>query len=128
MTKRINSKDIFFYSLFCSYSLGVPIIAEGTVSLYVSHSIYIYIERLENCVGLTGLVLNWFRTYLTGQGNFVALGDQSSKNICLTCGVPQGSIVGPLLFSLYMYALVLSLGGTTSIIIAMQMTPSSIFL
>src|SRR4029434_6346055 len=30
-TKRINSKDIFFYSLFCSYSLGVPIIVEGTV-------------------------------------------------------------------------------------------------
>src|SRR4029434_2142408 len=30
-TKRINSKDIFFYSLFCSYLLWVPIIVEGTV-------------------------------------------------------------------------------------------------
>src|SRR4029434_5206260 len=30
-TKRINRKDIFFHSLFCSYSLRVPIIVEGTV-------------------------------------------------------------------------------------------------
>ena len=28
------SKDIFFYSLFCSFSLGVPIIVEGTVELH----------------------------------------------------------------------------------------------
>src|SRR4029434_484030 len=57
-------------------------------------------------IGLASLVQsNWFRTYLTGQEYFVALGDHSSKNICMTCEVPQGSILGPLLFSLYMLPL-----------------------
>ena len=69
----------------------------------VDHNILI--DRLENWVGLTGPVLNWFRTYLTGWEFFVALGDHSSKNISMTCGVPQGSILGPLLFSLYMLPL-----------------------
>ena len=49
----------------------------------------ILIDRLENWVGLTGPVLNWFRTYLTGREYFVALGDHSSKHICMTCGVLQ---------------------------------------
>src|SRR4029434_3103870 len=40
-------------------------------------------DILENWVGLTGPVLNWFRTYLTGREYFVALGDHSSKNICM---------------------------------------------
>ena len=65
----------------------------------------ILIDRLENWVGLAGPVLNWFRTYLTGREYFVALGDHNSKNISMTCGVPQGSILGPLLFSLYMLPL-----------------------
>lgn len=43
----------------------------------VDHNILI--DRLENWVGLTGPVLNWFRTYLTGREYFVALGDHSSK-------------------------------------------------
>ena len=61
----------------------------------------ILMDRLENWVGLAGPVLNWFRTYLTDRECFVALGDHSSKNISMTCVVPQGSILGPLLFSLY---------------------------
>src|SRR4029434_3424512 len=54
-------------------------------------------------------------TYLTVRDCFVTLGDHSSKNICMTHGVPQGSILGPLLFCLYTvcYPLVVSLGGTT---------------
>src|SRR4029434_10156510 len=48
---------------------------------------------------------HWFRTYLTGWEYFLALGNHRSKDFCMTCGVPHGSILGPLLFSLYMLSL-----------------------
>lgn len=65
----------------------------------------ILINRLENWVGLSGLVLEWLKSYLKNRSFFVALGNQSSKHFDISCGVPQGSILGPLLFSLYMLPL-----------------------
>ena len=65
----------------------------------------ILIERLELWAGLSGPVLNWLRTYLSDREYFVALGVHSSETRPMTCGVPQGSILGPLLFSLYMLPL-----------------------
>ena len=65
----------------------------------------ILIDRLENWVGLSGPVLNWIRTYLTDREYFVSVGEHRSKNVKLTCGVPQGSVLGPLFFLLYMLPL-----------------------
>ncbi len=48
-----------------------------------------------------GTVLSWFRSYLVGRGYVVAIDDHKSEQIIMTCGVPQGSILGPLLFNLY---------------------------
>ncbi len=63
------------------------------------------LERLENWVGLSGMALKWFRSYLEGRGYYVSLGEHKSKWTSMTCGVPQGSILAPLLFSLYMLPL-----------------------
>lgn len=54
---------------------------------------------------LSGMALNWFRSYLEGKGYYVSIGEHKSKWTSMTCGVPQGSILVPLLFSLYMFPL-----------------------
>ncbi len=51
------------------------------------------------------VALKWFRSYLEGRGYFVSIGEHKSKWTSMTCGVPQGSILAPLLFSLYMLPL-----------------------
>ncbi len=69
----------------------------------VDHNILL--ERLQNWVGLSGMVHKWFRSYLEGRGYYVSIGEHKSKWTSMTCGVPQGSILAPLLFSLYMLPL-----------------------
>ncbi len=65
----------------------------------------ILLQRLENWVGLSGMVHKWFRSYLEGRGYYVSIGEHKSQWTSMTCGVPQGSILAPLLFSLYMFPL-----------------------
>ncbi len=50
---------------------------------------------------ITGIPLRWFESYLTGQSFWVAWGGKVSKAHKLVTGVPQGSVLGPLLFSTY---------------------------
>ncbi|KAI2645507.1 RNA-directed DNA polymerase from mobile element jockey [Labeo rohita] len=69
----------------------------------VDHNILL--ERLENWVRLSGMALNWFRSYLEGRGYYVSTGEHQSKWTSMTCRVPQGSVLAPLLFSLYMLPL-----------------------
>jgi len=66
----------------------------------VDHNILL--DRLENWVGLSGMVLKWFRSYLEGKGYYMSIGDHKSEWTSMTCGDPQGSILAPLLSHLYM--------------------------
>lgn len=69
----------------------------------VDHNILIY--RLEHHVGIGGTALDWFRSYLSDRSFSVSLGEFHSSSALLPCGVPQGSILGPLLFSIYLLPL-----------------------
>ena len=51
--------------------------------------------------GINGVPLNWLINYITGRQQFVKLDDEISNTLPISTGVPQGSILGPLLFILY---------------------------
>ena len=48
--------------------------------------------------GITGSVLEWFKSYLTGRTQTMTTSSDTSPAVPLVCSVPQGSVVGPLLF------------------------------
>uniref|UniRef100_A0A3B3WL78 Reverse transcriptase domain-containing protein n=1 Tax=Poecilia mexicana TaxID=48701 RepID=A0A3B3WL78_9TELE len=65
----------------------------------------ILISRLQHIVGIGGTVLKWFRSYLEERTFSVNVRGSDSSVASMSYGVPQGSIVGPLLFSLYLLPL-----------------------
>lgn len=69
----------------------------------VDHSVLLH--RLEHCVGVHGLALSWFQSYLSGRTQCVSFNNSLSECSAVVSGVPQGSVLGPLLFCIYMLPL-----------------------
>jgi len=68
-------------------------------------------DRLRSDFGIDGAALDWLRSFVVGRTQNVAVGTaQSTVTACLS-GVPQGSILGPLLFSIYVTPVADVIGG-----------------
>ena len=61
----------------------------------VNHSILL--SKL-NHYGVRGKACDWFQSYLSNREQFVCINSHKSDSLSITCGVPQGSIRGPLMF------------------------------
>ena len=58
-------------------------------------------DCLHDWFGLDGTVLSWIKSYLSNRKQKIKIGDSFSEAVILPFGVPQGSVLGPLLFTLY---------------------------
>ena len=59
------------------------------------------IRRLDMSFGIRATALGWIRSYLTDRSQYVSVGRARSHTIQCKHGVPQGSVLGPILFTLY---------------------------
>ena len=55
----------------------------------------------SSSIGITGQLNNWFSNYLSGRAQRVVLGSEQSDLMPIKAGVPQGSVLGPILFLVY---------------------------
>ena len=58
------------------------------------------LQKLSDC-GLNQHILQWITCYLSDREQYLVVGGTSSETAPLICGVPQGSVLGPLLFLVY---------------------------
>jgi len=56
--------------------------------------------KMYQC-GIRGITYNWFVSYLANRFQFTSVDNVHSGLLTVTCGVPQGSVLGALLFLLY---------------------------
>ena len=95
LINAIGSRKI---SCLCLLNLTQPISISAAFDT-IDHNILL--TRLSSWFGIHGTALNWFRCYLSSRCfRAKCNNDFFSPHTCL-CGVPQGSVLGPLLFVMY---------------------------
>ena len=61
----------------------------------------ILVHRLQTDFGFTDAVLQWFSSYLTNRTHYISLSNDCSAFTHVHSGDPQGSVLGPILFAMY---------------------------
>ena len=90
--------EIWKYALDQGKVVGVLLIDFKKAFDSINHNIMM--KKLQGC-GVSGPLLRLLENYLQGRSQYVQLNESKSKTRTISYGVPQGSLLGPRLFSLY---------------------------
>ena len=88
IVKALESGD-YVIGIYLDFSKAFDTVDHGTLLLKLEHN------------GVRGSALKWFKSYLSDRQQYVTYNGVSSQLKNINCGVPQGSVLGPLLFLLY---------------------------
>jgi len=98
-TALVNTLDYIYTS--ASHSLPTILVSLDLSAASDTIDHLIVLTKLEHSFGITNMVLRWIKSYLSNRTQCVAMGTTQSHFIPLSTGIPPGSVLGPLLFSIY---------------------------
>ena len=104
LKKRLTNDAVLEFTEFCYSALNekkstaTVLLDFSKVFDTIDHNILV--KKLE-CYGIRGKSNEWFCSYLANRRQYVKINDNKSITSTITCGVPQGSILGTLLFIIY---------------------------
>ena len=79
----------------------VMLVLLDTSAAFDTINIDLLLNTLHQRFGIGGRAFDWFKSYLTGRSQRVAIGSSSSTTTPVYHGVPQGSVLGPVMFNVY---------------------------
>ena len=97
-TNLLETLDLITHALSNGYPVDVVYTDFAKAFDKVSHSKLVFKLKFY---GFNERLLNWISSFLTGRSQQVVLGESKSEWAEVTSGVPQGSVLGPILFILY---------------------------
>ena len=81
-------------------SVVVQVLLDLSAAFYtIDHSILLH--RLKYLFGVSGPALEWFASYLSERYQYIRIGKFTPSKSQISSGVPQGSVLGPLFFTMY---------------------------
>ena len=98
VTNLLETLDIITDAVNKGYSVDLVLLDFAKAFDKVSHKKLI--QKLE-AYGINSLLVKWIESFLTGRKQRVLIGDNSSEWEDVTSSVPQGSVLGPLLFTIF---------------------------